>query len=110
MNKKILKLSIISVLLISTYFPISAYAQNSNIKTTNEDWPRLQIESVIQKAKKYVQSQNINLENYYIVTITYNPDKKEWSIFFQGNYLVQGKMCRVKINDRTEEIKLDTLG
>jgi hypothetical protein len=110
MSSKLLNLSIINGITLLILFSTPTFAQNNNIKSSNEYWPKLKVESVIQKAKEYIQSKNIDIQNYYIGNIEYKPKKEEWEIFFQGNYLTQGKMIQIIINDRTEKIEFNILG
>ena len=106
MNKIILKLSIIGALLLSSFPFVLTYAQNNNEKIIKEYTPKLQIESVIQKAKKYAMTQGQKIEEYFIQQVKYDADKKEWSVFFMGNLPVPGNFFDVIIEDRTEKMRL----
>jgi hypothetical protein len=106
MSKIILKLSIIGALLLSSFPFVLTYAQNNNEKIIEEYTPKLQIESVIQKAKKYAMTQGEKIEKYFIKQIKYDADKKGWSVFFMGNLPVPGNHFSVTIKDRTGKIQL----
>jgi hypothetical protein len=90
MSKNFLKLFIIAALLVTTAYPVLMYAQDNNAKIIEQYTPKLQIESVIEKAKEYALSQGKNLKNYYIKSIKFDADEKEWTIFLWVNYRCLG--------------------
>jgi hypothetical protein len=106
MRIRTLELFLIGGLLLSAISLFPAWAQNNNAKIIKEYTPKLKIESVIEKAKEYSISQGQKLDNYFIESIKYDSDKKEWIIFFMGNLPVPGNHFIVTIKDRNGETKL----
>jgi hypothetical protein len=84
----------------------TSFAQNETEKTIKEYSPKLQIEHVIEKAKGYAAAEGQKLENYFIESIEYDADEKEWTIVFRGKLPVPGSHFIITIEDRTEKARL----
>jgi hypothetical protein len=106
MSNKTLRLFFISGLLLSAISLLPAWAIDNNVKIIEEYTPKLQIEFVIKKAKEFAIAQGRKIDKYFIESIKYDSDKKEWTISFMGDLPMPGNHFFVTMKDRTGETKL----
>lgn len=98
--KKLIKI----ITVISLIFcPALSFAQMTNEEIIREYTPELQIEYVLNIAKEHAKKEKIKLKEYYIKSIEYDPDKKEWTVHFQGRILAPGVHFTIFIEDRTKK-------